>query len=122
MNKLDRLEQDAKLAKLFGDTEKAVRLYGRAVRLAWSSKCSGECLSGLMIKASDALVDNGMPDDAFEGLRSLSMTFIRNHQPKFALRLGNHLPDLYRVHPDLFPNAPALCIFIRDSCQKQMYF
>ena len=121
MNKIDKLEQDAKVAAMFGDTDKTVHLYGKAIRLAWKFGCSGDRVTGLMIKASDALVDNGMPDDAFEGLRSLSMTFIKQQQPEYALRLGLHLPSLYRSNPTLFPNAPALGMYIKTVCEKQMH-
>jgi hypothetical protein len=120
MHKIDRLEQSARVATIFGDTNRAVHLYGKAIDRAWNSGCSGVRISDLMIKASDALTQNGMPDDAFEGLRSLSMTFIRRQEPEFALRLCGHLPTLFRAHPDLFPNAPALCVFIKRTCKTQM--
>jgi hypothetical protein len=121
MDKIDKLEQDARVSAMFGDTEKTVRLYGRAIRLAWKFGCSGDRVTGLMIKASNALVDNGMPDDAFEGLRSLSLAFIKQQQPECALRLSLHLPSLYNSHPALFPNAPALGVYIKTICEKQMH-
>jgi hypothetical protein len=107
---------------ILGNTDKAANLYGKTVHLAWKVGCSAERMTDLMIKASNVLTANDMPDDAFEGLRALSMSFIRQNRLELAMRLGNHLPVLYRDHPKLFPNAPALTTYIRTTCDQLQIF
>lgn len=119
MDSLDEVEQDARFSALFGDAERAAHLYGKAVEIARKTGCSSEKLSDLMIRAANALTESGMSDDAFDGLRILSLEFIKQQQFGAALRLGVHLTKLHHNRPDLFPNAVAFCAHIKTLCERQ---
>lgn len=121
MNEISKLQQDAHVATLFGDTAKAADLYGLAVHTAWKRGCTNNRMAELMIGASDALVRNGMADDAFEGLRALAVIYIKTKQTGCALMLDKQLSQLYSKYPFFFPNVPGLRSFIRTACKKQVW-
>jgi hypothetical protein len=119
MYRVLKIEQDAEAAGFFGQSDKAAELFAKAVGTAWDLNAPGTVTVDLMIKAARALANIGRGDDAFDGVRTLTMTYIRTQQPILALRLVSCLPELHSIHPEMFPGAQSLKGFVEGLYQQR---
>ena len=121
MERVDVLNHDAKIARMLGRNYDAALLYAKAIELTWNVKITpGYRTNKLMFGAAIALADCGMYDDAFCGMRMLTLTHIKNGRMDLAEDLVENLSSLCAMHPSMILQSLALSNFINETKKRTM--
>lgn len=99
-----RSDSLARGASEMGQYEEAATIHARTAKMFWTAKRYSDATTSV-IKASECLMEAGMPDEAFEGIRSTSIMLVGVRQPKDACRLSLHVEVLEERYPMTFGYA-----------------
>jgi hypothetical protein len=112
-DRISETERAAQTALIFGDADRAIVLYGRAIKCSWRVSRIDCRLVRMMCTVTEMMLDNGMDDDAFDGIRSMSLALARRNDEELALELVRKMKDLHSAHPGRFPGVASLERYVR---------
>ena len=119
MERADILNHDAKVARMLGRNYDAALLYAKAIEFTWNARTiPGHKTGKLMLGAAIALADCGLYEDAFCGIRMLTMAYIKNGRVDLAVELMENLSSLCAMHASMVLQSLALSNFVNETKKK----
>jgi hypothetical protein len=113
MDRIDALDQGARVERLLGNNYNAAIMYARAIRLSWRDGYPpSERTSRLMVRAAAALAACGMAEDAFHGVRMLALAHIANGRADLASDLVANIAVVCAAHTGIIVDAIGLSRFV----------
>jgi hypothetical protein len=113
-NPADKKEQDAKIAKLFGDYEKSAALYAKAASFYWKKHKYSDTLR-TVVCACESLRSAGMDDEVITGIRTVTIMFVHEQRAQEALTLSEYYHKLETQDPMTFRGGTQFSTFIKND-------
>lgn len=95
MDKYQRASENtnnAAIAVMLGQPDMAAGMHAMAARIYWRLNLTSNAVKSVQ-SAADCLLDAGMPDDAFDGLRIITVLLVKRHD----LALAYDAADYFKV-------------------------
>jgi hypothetical protein len=117
--KLERKEENARVAHLFGNYEKAAGLYAAAARKYWDAGAYSGVLRTVM-NACDSLHMAGMDEEVIEGIVTVSKMFVNARRPIEAISLGEFYARWELKDPLTFKGGSQFSTQIKEICKQKL--
>jgi hypothetical protein len=95
---------NAVVAMMFGRPDEAARLHARAAQLYWRMNLISNAIKSVQM-AADCLLDAGMADEAFDGMRTVTVMLVKRRDIGTAYDMADHLKVLCLKDPAHFGGA-----------------
>jgi len=115
------LEQtaNAQVSRVFGRYDEAANEYASCARAYWKRHMYNDMVP-VVKSATTCLLDNGRYDDAFEGVRVISIMLAKAGAVKPAVALCSHVKVVEQRDPDHYKGASeTLYKFVTEICSTQ---